>query len=130
MAQFRAFSNGVQVNGQTVLSVVNGMGAFSQTGSEILAKHGIKEPDPMAWYPQQAWLDAFEEILRCIGRRTLSQIGQSIPSNAKFPPGIDDVEKALSSLDAADHMNHRGGEIGHYAFYENRRQAGSAGVVR
>jgi hypothetical protein len=116
MAQFRAFSNGVQVNGQTVLSVVKGMGALAQTGSDILARHGIKAPEPMAWYPQQAWLDAFEEISKSIGRRTLSQIGQSIPANAKFPPGIDNVEKALGSIDAAYHMNHRGGEIGHYSF--------------
>jgi hypothetical protein len=124
MAQFCAFSSGVQVNGQTVLSVVKGMGALTQTGSEILAKHGIKAPEPMVWYPQQAWLDAFEEISRCIGRRTLSQIGQSIPDNAKFPPGIDNVEKALSSLDAAYHMNHRGGEIGHYAFTKTEERKG------
>jgi len=35
-------------------------------------------------------------------------IGVSIPNSAKFPPGIDTLEKAY-------HMNHRGGEIGHYS---------------
>src|SRR5579862_7186589 len=106
MAQFRAFSSGVMVNGQTVLAVVKGMGAFALTANEILARHGIKSPDPNSWYPQQAWLDAFEEIAKSIGPRTLTQIGASIPNSAKFPPGIDTVDKALGSLDTAYHMNH------------------------
>jgi len=119
MAQFEAYAPDVLVNGQTVLAVVKGMGAFAQTASDILARHGIKSPDPMGWYPQQAWLDAFRDIAKSIGSRALNQIGQSIPKSAKFPPGIDSVEKALGSLDAAYHMNHRGGEIGHYNFTEN-----------
>lgn len=124
MAQFRAFSNGVLINGQTVLSVVKGMGAFSQTGSTILARHGIPKPDPNGWYPQQAWLDAFQEIAKSIGPRTLYQIGVSIPASAKFPPGIDTVEKGLGSLDAAYHMNHRGGEIGHITFRKTGERQG------
>jgi len=124
MAQYRAFSSSVEVNGQTVLSVVKGMGAFSQTGSDILAKHGIKSPSPAGWYPQQSWLDAFQEIAKSIGPRTLYQIGTSIPSNAKFPPGIDSVEKGLASLDVAYHMNHRGGEIGSLKFTKTGEKKG------
>ena len=124
VAQFRSFSQGVQVNGQTVLSVVNGMGAFAATGKGVLERHGIKAPDAAAWYPQQAWLDAFQEIAQSIGPRTLSLIGQSIPKNARFPPGIDTVEKALASLNAAYHMNHRGGDIGRYAFTKTGPKAG------
>ena len=116
MAEFRAFSENVLVNGQTVLSIVKGMGAFSGTATGVLAKHGIKSPEVNGWYPQQAWLNAFEEIAKSIGPRTLNQIGQSIPANAKLPEGIDTVEKALSLIDVAYHMNHRGGEIGHYTF--------------
>jgi len=104
------------VNGQTVLSVVAGMGAFKDAAIRLLERHGISNAQPTAWYPQQAWLDAFREIAQKIGAKTLQQIGRSIPRNAKFPPGIDSVEKALTSLDAAYHMNHRGGEIGHLAF--------------
>jgi hypothetical protein len=124
MAQFRAFSPSVFVNGQTVLSVMKGMGAFSQMASDILARHGIKDLDPAAWYPQQAWLDAFGDISKSVGPRTLDRIGMSIPESAKFPPGIDGVESALASIDVAYHLNHRGGEIGHYAFAKTGENQG------
>ena len=112
------------VNGQTVLSVIKGMGAFAISGSNILSRHGIAAIEPAGWYPQQAWLDAFQEIATSIGPRTLSQIGTSIPANAKFPPGIDSPEKALASIDVAYHMNHRGGDIGHYTFTKTGERAG------
>ncbi len=125
MAQFQAFSPQVMVNGETVLSVVTGMGAFRNTGGQILQRNGIPDPEPLAWYPQQAWLDAFREISQTIGGSTLHQIGLSIPRSAKFPPGIDSIEKALESLDGAYHMNHRGGEIGHYSFEKTGPRQGT-----
>src|SRR5579862_9093683 len=105
MAQFRPFSESVLVNGQTVLAVVKGMGAFARTGLEILALHGIQKPDPMGWYPQQAWLDAFQEIAKTIGSNTLNQIGITIPRIAKLSPGIATVEKAMASNDVASHQS-------------------------
>jgi len=39
-----------------------------------------------------------------------------IPETAKFPPTITDIEKALQAIDVAYHMNHRGGEIGHFLY--------------
>ena len=50
----------------------------------------------MGWYPQQAWLNAFREIAQTIGASTLHQIGLSIPGSAKFPPGVNPIEKAWS----------------------------------
>jgi hypothetical protein len=116
MAQFQAFSPQVKVNGQTVLSVIKGMGAFKESAAKILQRNGIPDPQPMGWYPQQAWLNAFREIAQTIGASTLHQIGLSIPGSAKFPPGVNTIEKALESLDVAYHLNHQGGEIGHYQF--------------
>jgi hypothetical protein len=116
MAQFQAFSPQVMVNGQTVLSVISGMGAFKETAAQILQRNGIPNPAAAAWYPQQAWLNAFREIAQTIGSSTLHQIGLSIPRNAKFPPGVNTIDKALESIDVAYHLNHRGGEIGHYSF--------------
>jgi hypothetical protein len=116
MAQFKAFDPNVEVNGQTVLSIVAGMGAFKTAALQILEKNGIKDPQPNKWYKQQAWLDSFKEIAERIGASTLYNIGMKIPDNADFPPEIDNIEKALSAIDVAYHMNHRGGDIGYYKY--------------
>jgi hypothetical protein len=71
-------------------------------------------PTPGNWYSQKAWLDSFKEIDEKYGSNTLFEIGKAIPANAKFPPEIDNVEKALGAIDIAYHMNHRNGEIGFY----------------
>ncbi len=116
MAQFKAFSEGVEVNGETVLSIVDGMGAMRFMAMQILKDVGIVDPKPGQWFPQQAWLDAFKKISESIGANTLLQIGQKIPENAQFPPQIDSIDKALAAIDVAYHMNHRKGEIGSYGY--------------
>ncbi len=115
MKPFEASSAAVEVNGETVLSIVAGMGMFETRAREILARNGIQDPQPGRWYAQQAWLDAFKEISERLGPSTLYQIGSKIPEKAKFPPQIDGVEAALKSIDQAYRMNHRGGDIGRYA---------------
>jgi hypothetical protein len=119
MTMFKAMSPNTQVNGQTVLSVVDGMGAFKSRAITILSEHGIDDPQPNQWYSQQAWLDAFRTISEKIGPSTLVQIGKTIPKTAAFPPEIDSIEKALAAIDIAYHMNNRGGEIGHYTYSAN-----------
>jgi hypothetical protein len=114
MAQFKAFSPNVEVNGETVTSIIDGMGAMKTMAASILEGVGIKNPKPGQWYKQQSWLDAFKKISGSVGPNTLFQIGQKVPENAQFPPEIDSIEKALPAIDVAYHMNHRGGEIGHY----------------
>jgi hypothetical protein len=115
MAQFKAFESGVEVNGQTVNSFVDGVpDAFEDKALGILATHDIEAPHPDEWYPQRAWLDAFDEIATEVGTATLTQIGESIPESAEWPPDVDSVTGGLDSIDDAYHMNHRGGDIGHY----------------
>jgi hypothetical protein len=116
MAQFKAFAPNVEVNGETIRSVVNGMGIASNLGLKILAEQGIVDPKPGQWYPQQAWLNAFQTVAEKVGASTLMAIGKAIPENAQWPAEINSIEKALASIDVAYHMNHRGGEIGHYLF--------------
>lgn len=116
MTQFKAYSPDVEVNGQTVLSIVDGMGSFTMSANNILMQNGISDPKPGQWYLQQNWLNAFKEISDKLGPKTLLQIGKKIPENADFPPQIDDIEKALAAIDVAYHMNHRNGEIGHYNY--------------
>lgn len=130
MAQFAAFDPAVEVNGETVLSIVNGMGSFKNMAIKVLADNGITEAKAGSWYPQQSWLNAFKSISGTVGGTTLFNIGKAIPESAKFPPDINSIEKALAAIDVAYHMNHRiRGEalfnpstgimkegIGHYGF--------------
>jgi len=112
MTQYVAFAPDVEVNGATVLSITAGMGPASKP---ILAAHGFDNVKPDAWYSQQAWLDTFHEISQLPSNESdLVSIGMEIPDNAMFPPDIDSIVAALQSIDVAYHMNHRGGEIGHY----------------
>ena len=116
MAQFVGFAPAVQVNGETVLAVVQGMGTAKEKALEILADHNIHNPHWEMWYLQQNWLDAFRDISETLGDDALYAIGMKIPDNAKFPPEIDTIEKALCAIDVAYHMNHCNGDIGTYGF--------------
>jgi len=117
MAQFIAFDPKVEVNGETILSVVNTIAVGQEGRLAILKKHGIN-PEEGQWYKQQLWLNAFKEISDELGDRTLFVIGKAIPEHAKFPPQIDNLQKALAAIDMAYHMNHRNGEIGKYTLKE------------
>lgn len=115
MAQYKPFATNVEVNGETVLATVNSFPEFMRDAAmQMLASKGIMNPAPGNWYKQEAWLESFKEIAEKYGTNTLFEIGKSIPANAKFPPEIDNIEKALTSIDIAYHMNHRNGDIGFY----------------
>ncbi len=107
MAQFKAFENNAEVNGQTVLSIVDGMGTYRETALAILKENGIDSPRKDRWYSQQSWLNAFKKISDSIGKATLFSIGKRMPENAEFPPYVNDLQKALAAIDVAYHMNHR-----------------------
>jgi hypothetical protein len=130
MAQYVAITQLAKVNGETILSVVKGMPHFKEKALRILEEQGIVKPAAGQWYSQQAWLNAFKQIAEGIGEQTLFQIGKQIPHNAQWPPQVDNITKALASIDIAYHMNHQiNGKvlfdgatgqmtegIGHYAF--------------
>ena len=124
MAQLKPFAPDVEVNGETVMSTVNSFPDFMKNvAMNILNQNGIINPEPGMWYSQQAWLNSFKEISDKFGSNTLFQIGKAIPANAKFPPEIDNIEKALGSIDIAYHMNHRNGDIGYYKLVSHNKNA-------
>jgi hypothetical protein len=118
MAQFVGTPN-VEVNGETVYAIVDGMGIFKSLALEVLAENGIVDPRPGEWFSQQKWLDAFKIISEKLGTKTLFAIGLKIPENAIFPSDIKTIEQALQAIDVAYHMNHRNGDIGEYRFESN-----------
>jgi len=124
MKLFKASSPTVEVNGETVYAIIDGMGVFKSKAIKILADNGIENPQPGKWYNQQAWLNAFRTIAEQIGNSTLNAIGQKIPENAKFPPEIADIHKALGAIDVAYHMNHRNGIIGNYKYEKTGDKSG------
>lgn len=129
MAQFVAFEKGVEVNGQTILSVIKALPVGQEERRRILGKHGIQNPEAGKWYSQQAWLSAFKELAGSAGEEILFSIGQAVPENAVFPADIDTLEKALTSIDQAYRMNHRGGEIGSYRLVEFKEKGKKAVMI-
>ena len=113
--QFVPFEDDVEVNGQTVYSVVEGFAIFKKVPSDILLTLGIGTPGPDGivalqegeWVPQERWLRAFKEIGDVVGAGALYGIGLKIPECALFPPWVADVHSAIKSVDVAYHLNHR-----------------------
>lgn len=129
MSTYDAFDQSVEVNGQTVLTIVEeAMGRFSteyrERALEALATEGITDPDPAEWYPQQTWLNAFETIADELQPHVLDRLGEQLPDVAEWPNDLETVPEGLRSIDEAYRDNHRGGEIGYYQFEQTDDREG------
>jgi hypothetical protein len=93
-------------------------------GIGILEKRGIVDVKPESWYPLQPFLDAMKDISDKLGAHILTRVGEQIATHAKLPPGLDSLEECLAKMDDAFHMNHRGGDIGHYRYAEGEHMPG------
>lgn len=126
--RYRAHDPAVEINGRTVLAMVEGVSRFCdeyhQRVLEALADNGVVDPAPDEWYDQQAWLDAFGELAADLEPHILDRIGEQIPDTADWPDGIAGIEAGLGSINEAYHRNHRGGEIGHYRFSRTDEHTG------
>lgn len=120
MAQFISFVNGVEVNKQTIESVVNAMENGKENRIQILKDNGI-HLESRTWFSQQSWLDSFKVMSKQLGDMNLFLIGKAIIDSAKFPP-MKNLEEALNSIDIAYHMNHR--LNGKVMFEEGRKMKG------
>jgi hypothetical protein len=117
MAEFKAFAPRVEVLGEVLNAFIGGFPSeVLGIGKMVLERHGIKDPHPGDFYPLQSLLDSMKDVSDKYSGQMLFRIGFQIAGNAKLPPGIDSIEKALELIDTAYHMNHRGGEIGHYLY--------------
>lgn len=117
MAEFVSLEPGVEVLGEVIAAFIAGFPVGTErVATKILQRHGIMDPRPGDWYPIQSLLDAMRDTSDTFGANMLARIGEQIATNAKLPPGLDDLETVLASIDTAYHMNHQGGEIGHYVY--------------
>ena len=81
MAAYVAYDPEAEVNGEAILSSVEGTGPLREMALKILKDNGI-EPKPGKWYKQQAWLDSFRAIGQMAGDPVLRMIGRTIPESA------------------------------------------------
>lgn len=117
MPQFKAFSPLVEIWGGCLLAMVDGLGSAGMPRAEalaLLARSGVLDPDRNGWFPQQAILDVLSKAEGRYGGEALRAAGRSIPKGSRFPPEVESLERALSTLDIAYQVNHRGGRIGQY----------------
>ena len=107
----------IEVTGEVLLAILESTRTLADEGLKILGRHRITAPAVGQWYPLPSLLEAFAELEGSMTNTTLFTIGHKIHRNAKLPAqSYDDFVKALEGIDEAYHLNHRGGEIGHYSF--------------
>ncbi|MCC6555815.1 MAG: hypothetical protein IT372_22870 [Polyangiaceae bacterium] len=111
MEKLKAFRDGIEVRGQSMIGLTTATGPYAGLALKILARHGIREIHVEAWYSHQACLDAYRDVIAEVGPQTMFTVGKRIPESALWPPDIKDVEAALRSIDVAFHMNHRIGGV-------------------
>ncbi|MEW6352195.1 MAG: hypothetical protein AB1646_24340 [Thermodesulfobacteriota bacterium] len=123
--EFRSSAPGVEVFGAVVAAFLAAFPKGTEAvGVSTLAAQGIKNPDPEKWYPLQSLLNAMKDVAAKMGVDMLRRIGEGIAGNAILPPGWTTLESVLSGIDTAYHLNHRGGEIGHYEFHDEGVSSG------
>ena len=119
----------MEVHGRTIIAVADdALSGFSDacraTAFDALAANGIDDPSPDEWYPQQAWLGAFEVIAAELEPHILDRLGEQIPDVAEWPTGVKSGEAGLRAIDDAYRRNHRGGDIGSYDFETTGERTG------
>ena len=84
---------------------------------KLLKRYNLEDVAKGNYYSMKDYLDLLDEVERTMPL-LLKKIGTHIFTEAKFPPGIDTFEKALSVVDQAYYMNHKhhNDNIGHYHY--------------
>lgn len=110
----------VTVNGETVQLVLEGLDALpdeqAREARAIFEAKGFAEVDGDAWHSQETWLAALREIATTVEGRALRSLGRQIPKTTVWPDGVETVPDAIASINDAYRLNHRGPELGAYAF--------------
>lgn len=117
--QTRTGIKSVEVRGEVVLAILESLHGLGAEGMAILGRQGIIDAQAGSWYSLLALLKAFDAIEDAMSDTTLFTIGYKIHRNVRLPEQYASVEHFIDSLaliDEAYHLNHQGGEIGHYAF--------------
>ena len=108
------FEEGIEFSGGMAEAIIEAFKLFPSVAYRKLLDHGIGTMkgkdvviDRQAWYPIGSWLAAFDAFAESVGPRALQQIGQNVPKHAALPPGINDINGSIASVNVGYHMNHR-----------------------
>jgi hypothetical protein len=93
----------IETHGGALANLVSGCGPEADLATRLLAEHGLTLG--WDWYPLHQVLAILNRVGRELGEEALFRIGASL--TAAVPPSIDDISKALQTIDISYHMSHR-----------------------
>lgn len=104
MTRFIASDPRNRTLGASIMGVTNAMG---EDVAAILQKHGLAKLTPDKWYPQQDYLNVYNDIFeqRVNVMHNLVAIGMKTVDEAVFPPDIQTLQDALMAMDVYYHLN-------------------------
>lgn len=118
MVQYKAFGPDAEVYGHAMLAFTESINF--QNLKPILEKHNLLSIEPDKWYPQQIWLDVFNDVVASQNSTSnLVSVGMKIAETAVVPPDmeISFVDLMLGFGANSYCANNRGKDIG---FIETR----------
>lgn len=129
MTSYEPFDPAVEVYGEMILTVLeSAMSRFSPEhearAQQALAEYGLDDANADDWYPQEAWLNAFEAVGESLEPHVLDRLGEQVPDVADWPNEFETPEEGLRSINDAYERNHRNGEIGSYKFEKTSEREG------
>lgn len=88
--------------------------AMGDRVSTILERHNFTQIDPNRWYPQQDYLNVYNDIYESQNgvMTDLVGIGMEILDQAVFPAEVDNLEKALLAMDGYYRLNNQDEKAG------------------
>lgn len=107
-------------------------GTYKGRGERVVCRHlGVDTlgDDPNAWFPVGKFLAAMSELQDQFGAPFMRKVGSFTFDKVVFPPGIDDVQKAMQVMNAAYYTNHRDVEQGQIGGYHWKADGERGGVL-
>jgi len=106
----------IQVRGEVILAILESTRSLGDAALKILGRHRITDVAAGRWYRLDHLLEVLAELEASMTDTTLYTIGHKIHRNAVLPGEYGDFLESLARIDEAYHLNHQGGDIGHYTF--------------
>ncbi len=111
--QFTTLGPDAYVLGQAMMAFIQSIN-FTNF-QPILSRYNLAKIEPQKWYPQQIWLDVFNEInTNRNSSDNLVSIGMKVVETAQYPPEFESwsLIRQITMMGEIYVMNNRGADIG------------------